>query len=60
MMSTADFGTPLSSIDPVDSIPASTKSRTWQEMEQDNYEEYQEDLQQRNFQSEQSKSMDAQ
>ena len=29
MMSTADFRTPLSSIDPVDSIPASTKSRTW-------------------------------
>ena len=32
MMTTADFGTPLSSVDPVDSIPASTKSRTWQEM----------------------------
>ena len=60
MMSTADFGTPLLSVDPVDSIPASTKSRTWQEMEQDNYEEHQEDIQQRYFQSEQPKSMDAQ
>ena len=29
MMSTADFETPLSNVDPVDSIPASTKSKTW-------------------------------
>ena len=56
MMSTADFGTPLSRVDPVDSIPASTKSRTWQEMEQDNYEEHQEDVQQRYFYSSQPKS----
>ena len=45
MMSTADFGTPLSSIDPIDSIPASIKSRTWQEMEQDEYVEHEEDTQ---------------
>ena len=31
MMSTADFEAPLSRVDPVDSIPASMKSRTWQE-----------------------------
>ena len=37
MMSTADFATPLSSVDPVDLIPVSTKSRTWQEMERDEY-----------------------
>ena len=59
MMSTTDFGTPLSSVDPVDSIPANTKSRTWQEIEQGNYEEHHKDVQQRYFQSEQPKSMDA-
>ena len=47
MMMCADFETPLSNNDPVDSIPASTKSKTWQEMEQDNQLEYQEDVQQR-------------
>ena len=51
MISSADFGTPLSSVDPVDSIPASVKSKTWQEMEKDGYEEHQEDVQQRYFQS---------
>ena len=40
MMSTADFETPLSNVDPVDLIPASTKSKTWQEMEQDNQLEH--------------------
>jgi len=45
MMSTADFETPLSCVDPVDSIPASINSRTWQEMERDSYEEHEEDLQ---------------
>ena len=45
MISTADFGTLLSSVDLVDSIPASTKSRTWQAIEQDEYIEHQEDLQ---------------
>ena len=54
-MFTADFGTSLSSVDPVDSIQASTKSKTWQEMEQDEYVEHQEDVQQRYFQSEQPK-----
>ena len=29
MMSTADFEIPLSNVDPVDLIPASTKSKTW-------------------------------
>ena len=43
MMSAADFG--LSQVDPVDSIPASTKSKTWQEMEQDEYVQHQEDIQ---------------
>ena len=51
MMSAADFG--LSNVDPVDSIPSSTKSKTWQKMEHDNYVEYQEDAQQRYFKSEQ-------
>ena len=45
MMSTADFTTPLSTVHPVDSIPASTKSKTWQEMEQDEYVEHKEDIQ---------------
>ena len=45
MMSAADFG--LSNVDPVDSIPASTKSKTWQEIERHNYVENQEDVQQR-------------
>ena len=29
MMSASDFETPLSSVDPVDLIPANTKSKTW-------------------------------
>ena len=36
MMTAADFDTPFSDVnkkDPVDSIPAITKSKTWQEME---------------------------
>ena len=56
MMSTADFETPLSTGDPVDSIPASTKFKTWQKMEQDNQLEHQEDVQQRYFHSSQPKS----
>ena len=56
MMTTADFGGPLSKVDPVDSIPTSTKSRTWQEMEQDEFVEHPEDVQQRHFQSSQPKS----
>ena len=59
MMTLADFGTPLSDVnmdDPVDSIPASTKSRTWQEMKKDRYEEHQEGVQQRYFHSNQPKS----
>ena len=56
MMPTADFETLLSSVDSVDSIPASTKSKTWQEMEQDNQQEHQENLQQRYFHSSQPKS----
>ena len=51
MMSTADFETPLSSVDPVDSITTSTKSKTWQKMEQDNQLEHQKDIQQRYFHS---------
>ena len=45
MMITPDFETPLSNVDPVDSIPASMKSKTWQEMEQDNQLEHEEYLQ---------------
>ena len=56
MMSTADFETPLSNVDPVDLIPASTKSKTWQEMEQDNQLEHQEDVEQHYFHSNQPKS----
>ena len=41
MMSTAVFGTTLSCVDPVDSIPASKKSRMWQEMETDGFEGHQ-------------------
>ena len=59
MMTLADFGTPLSDVDmndPVDSIPTSTKSKTWQEMEKDRHVEHQEDIQQRYFNSNQPKS----
>ena len=55
-MSTADFETPLSRGDLVDSIPASTKSRTWKKMEEDSYEEHEEDVQQRYSHSDQPKS----
>ena len=53
MMSAPDFG--LSKVDPVDLIPASIKSKTWEEMERDEYIQHQEDIQQRYFQSEQPK-----
>ena len=58
MMTCADFKTPLSNIDiidPVDSIPASTKSKTWQEMEQESQLEHQEVVPQRYFHSHQPK-----
>ena len=56
MMSTADFEIPLSYVDSVNSIPASMKSKTWQEIEQDNQLEHQEDVEQRCFHSSQPKS----
>ena len=58
IMTAADFDTPFSDVnkkDPVDSIPASTKSTTWQEMERSKKVEYQEDVQQRYFNSYQPK-----
>ena len=55
MMTTADSGTLLSNVDPVDLIPASTKSKIWQELEQDRQLEHQEDVQQRYFHSYQHK-----
>ena len=54
MMTAADFDTPFSDVnkkDPVDSILASTKSKTWQEMERSKQVEHQEDVQQRYFNS---------
>ena len=60
MMTAADFDTSFSDVnkkDPVNSILASTKSKTWQEMEQSKQVEHQEDIQQRYFQSDQPKSM---
>ena len=56
MISTADFETPLSNVNLVDLISASTKSKTWQEMEQDTQLKHQEDVQQRYFHSYQPKS----
>ena len=59
MMAAADFDTPFSDVnkkDLVGSIPASTKSKTWQEMEQDWQLEHQEGIQQRYFHSYQPKS----
>ena len=59
MMTRADFKTLLSNVDmvdPVDSIPASTKSKTWQEMEQGRQLKHQEDIQQHYFRSYQPKS----
>ena len=57
-MSVADFATPFHANqqqrDPVDSIPDSTKSKTWQDIEQG--EVYSEDSQYRHFQTEQPKS----
>ena len=53
----ADFAAPFHAeqqIDPVDSIPESTKPKTWQDIKRG--EEYPEDSQQRHFQPEQSKS----
>ena len=58
MMTLADFDTPYSDVnkkDPVDLIPAGTKSKTWQEMEQSKQVEHQEDVQQRYFNSYQPK-----
>ena len=48
MMTAADFNTPVSDVskkDPVDSIPASTETMTWQEMERSKQVEHQEDVQ---------------
>ena len=59
MMTRADFETLLSNIDmidPINSIPASTKSKTWQEIEQDRHLEHQEDIKQRYVYSYQPKS----
>ena len=59
MMTLADFETPFSDVDmedPVNSIPASTKSKMWQEMEKDRQLEHQQDIQQRYFHSNQPKS----
>ena len=56
MMSTADFETAISNIDPVDLIPASTKYKTWQEIEQVNQLEHQEDVRLRYCHSPQPKS----
>ena len=47
-MTLADFEIPFSDVnmeDLVNSIPASIKSKTWQEMEQDRHQEHQEDIQ---------------
>ena len=58
MMTTADFNTPIadgSKKDPVDSIPTSTKSKTWQEIERSKQVEHQEDIQQCYFNSYQPK-----
>ena len=47
LVTLADLKTPLSHLDetyPVDSIPASTKSKTWQETERRKQVEHQEDL----------------
>ena len=58
LMTMADLKTSLSHLNeqnPVDSIPASTKSKTWQEMERNKQVEHQEDLQQRSFHSSQPK-----
>ena len=58
LMIIADFKTPLSHLDekdPVDLIPASTKSKTWQEMERSKQEGHQEDIQQRHLHSSQPK-----
>ena len=59
MMTLADFKTPFSDVDlddPVDSIPASTKSKTWQEMEKDKQLEHQENIQQLYFNPNQPRS----
>ena len=47
LMALADFETPISEVDiddPVDSIPASTKAKTWQKMEKYRQLEHQEDI----------------
>ena len=59
MMILADFETPLSDVDKndrIDLIPASTKSKTWQEMEKNRQVEHKEDVHQRYFHSSQPKS----
>ena len=56
-ISLADFATPFhpkNQSDPVNYIPESTKSKTWQDIKQ--VGEYPEDTQQRHFQPEQPKS----
>ena len=58
MMTAADFKTPVSSDNkknPVDSIPASTDTMNWREMERSKQVEHQEDVQQRYFNSYQPK-----
>ena len=58
MMTLADFETPLLHLekkDPVDLIPESTKSKTWQDLERCKQVEHQEDLQQRHYHSSQPK-----
>ena len=54
MMTMADFNTPFSDVnkkDPFDLIPASTKSKTWQEIKRSKQVEQQEDVQQCYFHS---------
>ena len=61
MMTAADFNTLFSDVnkkDPVDSIPASTKSKTWQEIERSKQVDHQEDVQQRYFDSSQPKFLE--
>ena len=59
MMTLADFETPFPDVDmedPASLIPASTKSKTWQEIEKYKQVEHQKNIQQRYFYSNQPKS----
>ena len=59
LITLTDFETPLSHLDekdPVVLIPASTKSKTWRNMERSKQIEHQEDIQQRHFYSSYPKS----